>query len=138
MKPIEIVEKMLQDDAFSQWLGIKVIDIKEGYCRLCMTVRKEMLNGFRIAHGGITYSLADSALAFASNSFGRKALSIETSIHHLEKVKENDLLVAECQLEYQSEKFGHYVVKVITENAGNIKQVAFFKGIVYRTSHYWD
>ena len=69
----KIVDKMYQNDAFSQWLGIEVVEVKDGYCKLNMTVRKEMLNGFQIAHGGIAYSLADSALAFASNSHGRKS-----------------------------------------------------------------
>lgn len=133
-----IVQKMMENDAFSRWLGIRILDVSEGFCRLSMTVRKEMLNGFSIAHGGITYSLADSALAFASNSFGRKALSIETSIHHLEKVEEHDVLTAECRLEYQSEKFGHYSVKIFVEKKESQNQVAFFKGIVYRTTQHWD
>jgi acyl-CoA thioesterase len=129
---------MMENDAFSQWLGIRVLEVSEGFCRLSMTVRREMLNGFSIAHGGITFSLADSALAFASNSFGRKAVSIETSIHHLEKVEVNDVLIAECRLEYQSEKFGHYSVKVFVEKKELQNPVAFFKGIVYRTSRNWE
>jgi acyl-CoA thioesterase len=68
MKPNEIVHKMFDNDAFSKWLGIVVEEISEGKCVLSMTIRKEMTNGFGIAHGGITYSLADSALAFAANS----------------------------------------------------------------------
>ena len=74
-------------DYFSQWLGIKVEDVKVGYCMLSMTIRKEMLNGFSISHGGIAYSFADSALAFASNAGGRKSLSIETSISHLSSLR---------------------------------------------------
>jgi len=69
--PQKIVIKMFDQDAFSQWLGIQIVDVSEGYCQIKMTVRKEMLNGFQIAHGGIAYSLADSALAFASNSNGK-------------------------------------------------------------------
>ena len=69
--PQKIVNKMFDQDAFSQWLGIQIVDVSEGYCQIKMTVRKEMLNGFHIAHGGIAYSLADSALAFASNSNGK-------------------------------------------------------------------
>ncbi len=138
MKPLDIVNRMMENDAFSQWLGIRVLEVSEGFCRLSMTVRREMLNGFSIAHGGITFSLADSALAFASNSFGRKAVSIETSIHHLEKVEVNDVLIAECRLEYQSEKFGHYSVKVFVEKKELQNPVAFFKGIVYRTSRNWE
>ena len=78
---------MISGDAFSQWLGIEVLKISEGKCTLQMIVRDEMTNGFNIAHGGIAYSLADSALAFAANSDGIQSLSIETSISHTKKVK---------------------------------------------------
>ena len=78
----KVVDKMLSGDAFSKWLGIEILEISSGYCKLKMKVRKEMTNGFNIAHGGITYSLADSALAFAANSYGTQSLSIETSINH--------------------------------------------------------
>ena len=61
--PSKIVDKMYENDAFSKWLGIKRIEDGAGKSVLQMTVRKEMLNGFDIVHGGITYSLADSALA---------------------------------------------------------------------------
>ena len=66
----EIVAQMMRRDAFSQWLGVRVLSVSAGECSIEMTVREEMVNGFRVAHGGITYSLADSALAFASNSRG--------------------------------------------------------------------
>ena len=73
---------MINGDAFSQWLGIKVLEVSAGFCKLKMIVRDEMTNGFKISHGGITYSLADSCLAFAANAYGRKAVSIETKIYH--------------------------------------------------------
>ena len=76
---------MFDQDAFSQWLGIEIIEVKDGYCKLKMTVRKEMLNGFHITHGGISYSLADTALAFASNTHGKKCISVETSISEIRK-----------------------------------------------------
>ena len=91
---MKIVDKMFDQDAFSQWLGIEIVDLSKGYCKLKMKVRGEMLNGFHIAHGGIAYSLADSALAFASNSNGKKALSVETSISHAVAIKEGDDLIA--------------------------------------------
>ena len=78
--PSKIVDKMYENDAFSKWLGIKRIEDGAGKSVLQMTVRKEMLNGFDIVHGGITYSLADSALAFASNGHGRKAVSVENMV----------------------------------------------------------
>ena len=102
----KIVDTMYQNDAFSQWLGIEIIDVSEGFCQLKMTVRKEMLNGFQIAHGGIAYSLADSALAFASNSHGRKSLSVETSISHTVSVKEGDVLTVTTKELSLSDKIG--------------------------------
>jgi len=138
MNPDQIVHLMLRNDFFSQWLGIRLLEVRPGFCCLFMQVRKEMLNGFGIAHGGITYSLADSALAFASNAGGKKSLSIETSIHHLEKVKENDELKAIASLEFESEKFGHYSIRIFSSDSqGKEKIVAYFKGIVYRTSQNW-
>lgn len=136
MNPSEIVATMMEQDFFSQWLGIAIREQREGYCRLAMTIRKEMLNGFGIAHGGITYSLADSALAFASNSKGPKSVSIETSISHLVSLKENDNIVAEAVCEAETGKLGHYKVKVFLENEPE-KPIALFKGIVYKTSKNW-
>jgi acyl-CoA thioesterase len=127
---------MMTGDHFSQWLGIKVLEINEGTCLLSMVVRKEMLNGFGIAHGGITYSLADSALAFASNSKGRQSLSIETSIAHVKRVHENDTLFAQAANVTETDKIGHYEVKVWATEKEN--PVALFKGIVYRTHRNWE
>ncbi len=132
----DIVTAMMQNDAFSHWLGIAVLEQKAGYCRLGMTIRKEMLNGFGIAHGGITYSVADSALAFASNSQGRKSLSIETSISHIASLKEHDRIVAEAACESDTEKLGHYKVTVFLKDEPE-KIVALFKGTVYKTSKSW-
>ena len=131
----EIVNTMVAKDTFSQWLGIEVLEVNEGSCKLQMTVREDMLNGFGIAHGGITYSLADSALAFASNSHGQKSVSVETSISHLISLKANDFIIAEASEEHCSNKIGVYTVKIYkaTDNA----VVALFKGTVYRTSKIW-
>ena len=130
----KIVDTMYQNDAFSQWLGIEVVEVKDGYCELKMTVRKEMLNGFQIAHGGIAYSLADSALAFASNSHGRKSLSVETSISHTVSVKEGDSLIAVSNEISLSPKIGIYLISIKNQNE---QEVALFKGTVYRTSKEW-
>ena len=132
--PRKIINKMFDQDAFSQWLGIEIIDVSEGFCQLKMTVRKEMLNGFQIAHGGIAYSLADSALAFASNSHGRKSLSVETSISHTVSVKEGDSLIAVSNEISLSPKIGIYLISIKNQNE---QEVALFKGTVYRTSKEW-
>ena len=132
--PRKIINKMFDQDAFSQWLGIEIIDVSEGFCQLKMTVRKEMLNGFQIAHGGIAYSLADSALAFASNSHGRNSLSVETSISHTVSVKEGDVLTVTTKELSLSDKIGVYLITIINQSN---EDVAYFKGTVYRTSKEW-
>jgi acyl-CoA thioesterase len=124
---------MMENDAFSQWLGIEILELRAGYVRLQMSVREEMTNGFGVAHGGITYSLADSGLAFAANSHGIKSVSIETSIQHLKPVHGGDVLVAEAIEESLSNKLAVYTIRV---NMGQ-ELVALFKGMVYRTGKEW-
>lgn len=130
----KVVEKMITGDAFSQWLGIEILEITKGYCKLKMIVRKEMTNGFDIAHGGISYSLADSALAFAANSDGIQSLSVETSIAHTKKVMSGDTLIAETQEVSKNDKSAIYNINIT--NQDNI-EVAHFKGKVYRTKKEW-
>ena len=134
MTPEAIVHKMFENDAFSQWLGLVVEEISEGSCRLSMTVRKEMLNGFGIAHGAITYAIADSALAFASNSHGKQSVSIDTSINHIESLKEGDVITAIAHENSIKNKFGFYHVRVQKDDV----LVALFKGTVYRSDRDWQ
>lgn len=130
-----VVDAMYNNDPFSQWLGIERLEDAPGRTVLRMTVRREMCNGFGIAHGGITYSLADSALAFASNSHGQKAVSVETSISHTAPVRSGDLLTATAEEEHRSNKIANYRVTVVNQAE---KVVALFKGIVYRTGKEWE
>ena len=125
---------MMNGDAFSQWLGIEVLEIAEGYCKIQMKVRDEMTNGFNIAHGGISYSLADSCLAFAANSDGIQSLSIETSISHTKKVESGDILTATSQGINNTNKTAMYNISIT--NQDNI-EIAIFKGTVYRTEKEW-
>ena len=129
-----IVDKMYNNDAFSQWLGIERLYENVGTCKIRMTIREEMTNGFGIAHGGITFSFADSAFAFASNSQGRKSVSIETSISHTIACKIGDVITAEAKEDSLSNKIGIYSVTVKNQED---KVVALFKGTVYRTSKEW-
>ena len=125
---------MLSLDPFSQWLGIEVLECEIGRCKVAMTVRKEMLNSMNKAHGGITYSLADTAFGFAANTHGKFAVSIETSINHIEAVSEGDYLVAESIIEKVNNKLGFNIIQV---KRGE-EMVALFKGVVYRTSKEWE
>jgi len=134
-KAKKVVDKMYNNDAFSLWLGIERVQDGAGVSVLRMTVRDEMTNGFGIAHGGITYSLADSALAFASNGHGRMSVSVETSISHTVSVKAGDILTAEAREMSLSNKIGIYQIEVVNQKK---ETVALFKGTVYRTSREWD
>ncbi len=129
--PKSIVDAMYKKDGFSAWLGIEVLEVKTGYVKLKMKIRKEMLNGFGRCHGGIPFSLADSALAFASNSHGRISVSIENAISYPAPVMEGDELTAVCEEITLGNKIGNYHVQ-ITNQGGNI--VGIFRGTVYRTS----
>lgn len=136
LSPKEIVaDRMLAKDAYSQWLGINLLDVSLGYAKLKMTVRSEMLNGFKIAHGGISFGLADSALAFASNSRGLIAYSVSTDINHLQKVMENEILFAEAKEEYYNGKIGKYKVEITNQDEA---LVAIFNGLVYVTKKEWE
>lgn len=122
-------------DYFSQWLGIERQEDGAGKSVLTMKIRKEMLNGFGIAHGGITFSLADSALAFAANGYGKQAVSIETGISHLKPLKEGDIITATTIEESLTNRIGIY--RIVIENQ-NGEKVALFKGTVYRTEKIWE
>ncbi len=124
---------MLSQDAYSQWLGIEILECEIGRCKVAMKVRPEMLNSMQKAHGGITYSLADTAFGFAANTHGKFAVSIETSINHIEAVNEGDYLVAESVIEKVNNKLGFNIIEV---KRGD-EMVALFKGVVYRTNKDW-
>ena len=129
MKERRHIEKtMYNKDQFSQWLGIEILDVTEKECVLEMKVRKKMLNGFGIAHGGVAYSFADTALAFASNNRKEKALSIETSITHLKAVEKDDVLIATARQINRTSRFATYIVFVTNQE---IENVAIMKGTVY-------
>ncbi|WP_207511132.1 hydroxyphenylacetyl-CoA thioesterase PaaI [Longitalea luteola] len=130
-----IIDAMMYKDYFSQWLGIERMEEKEGYCKLRMTVRREMCNGFEIAHGGISYSLADSALAFASNSHGRQSVSVETSISHIKPLKAGDIITATAEEKSRTNKIAIYDVRIEKESG---ELAALFKGTVFRKETEWN
>ncbi|MBW7868056.1 MAG: hotdog fold thioesterase [Brumimicrobium sp.] len=135
MTPEAIIQRMLEKDAFSQWMQLEVLEIRLGYCKLKMTVSPEMVNGFLIAHGGITYSLSDSALAFASNSYGKQCVSIETSISHTRPVKIGDTLISTCTELHRGKTIGIYEVVIHNQEE---KLVALFKGTVHISDREWS
>jgi len=130
----DIPKKMYGNDAFSQWLGMEILTASNGSAVVELKVRDDMTNGFGIAHGGIAYALADSALAFASNSLGSKAVSIETSISHTKPVKAGDTLKASTKLKDKSNRLARFEVEVRNEQ----DVVALFRGTVFITEKLWQ
>ena len=124
------VARMMELDLFSQWLGIEVIDVAEGYSKIKMTVRKEMLNGFGIAHGGIAFSLADSAFAFACNSDGKITVALDTSMSFPKPVLAGDVLTAEGKRLNQTKRTGLYLIEIKNQHD---HLVGLFKGTCFRT-----
>jgi acyl-CoA thioesterase len=129
-KAKQVVDKMMKDDLFSQWLGIEVMEAKEGYSKIKMTVRKEMINGFGIVHGGIAFSLGDSAFAFACNNRNNLSVALDTAINFTKPVHVNDELIAEAKEIHNGKSTGLYHIS-ITNQRDHI--VAFFKGTCFRT-----
>jgi acyl-CoA thioesterase len=125
-----VVRGMLEKDAFSKWLGVEALEIAPRRSTLRMTVRAEMVNGFGVSHGGIVYSLADSALAFASNTHGRVTVAIENSISYPQPVGVGDVLTAIAEEESFMNRLGFY--RVTVRNQNDVK-VAIFTGTVYKT-----
>ena len=125
-----VVEKMMRDDQFSQWLGITVCEIKEGYSKIKMTLRDDMLNGFGVIHGGITFSLADSAFAFACNNRNNLSVALDTAITFTKATHPGDTLTAEAKELHNGKSTGHYHITVTNREGVS---VAHFKGTCFRT-----
>ena len=130
----KIPHKMLSLDPFSTWLGIEILECEIGRCKVGLTVKKDMLNSMGKAHGGISYSLADTAFGFAANTHGKYAVSIETSINHIEALEEGDFITAESVIEKVKNKLGFNIIEV---KRGD-ELIALFKGVVYRTQKDWE
>lgn len=131
-QPKYVFNKMMETDFFSQWLGIELIEISKGKCVLEMIVRKEMLNGFAILHGGVSFALADSCLAFSSNSYNKLSVSLSVSMTYAKPAKEGDTIIATATELSLTNKTATYDVVISNKNTG--ETVSLFRGTVYRTS----
>ena len=126
----KVIARMFAQDAFSQWLGVQVVEVAEGRCVLRMAVREEMTNGFGTAHGGIVFSLADTALAFCTNASGEIAVALDCSISYPTAVRPGDVLTAVGTQQDTTRKIGFANVTVTNQNG---ETVGHFRGTVYRT-----
>jgi acyl-CoA thioesterase len=128
--PEQIVRQMMEGDRFSQWLGLEIEEVREGYCRLAMVVRDEMVNGFSILHGGITFSMADSCFAFASNSLGKLCVSLQAGMHFPRPARAGDRLVAESK--EVSRGRSSIVLDINIFHASSGEQIGAFRGTGHR------
>ena len=125
-----VVSHMMENDFFSQWMGVEVLEVKEGYSKIKMTIRKEMVNGFGIVHGGIPFSLADSAFAFACNNRNNLSVALDVTITFTKAVNIGDVLIAEAKEIHNGRSTGVYLIHVTNQKN---EQVAVFKGTCFRT-----
>lgn len=132
LSPEQVLAAMLERDRFTRWLGLEIDEISAGYCKLHYTIREDMLNGFDSVHGGILFSAADSAFAFACNSHGRITVALDVSIAFTRPAKTGDKLEVEAKEVYLGNKTGVYDIRTTNQEG---KLVALFKGTAYRTSH---
>jgi acyl-CoA thioesterase len=126
----KVVSGMMQNDLFSQWMGLEVLEVKEGCSKVRMTIRKEMLNGFGIVHGGLAFSLADSAFAFACNNRNNISVALDVTITFTKAVNVGDVLSAEAKEIHNGRSTGVYLITITNQKN---EQVAFFKGTCFRT-----
>lgn len=129
MTPLETAQYMLNQDEFSKWMGIKLIEVREKYCLIEMPVKKEMINGLKTVHGGVTFSLADSALAFSSNNTNEASVALNCMINFTKAVKLGDTLIAESVLISNTRKTGVYDISITNQHK---VLVATFRGTVYK------
>ncbi len=125
-----VVDHLIKNDLFSKWLGIEVLEVREGYSKIKMAIRQEMINGFGILHGGIAFSLADSAFAFACNNRNNLSVALDTSINFMKPGHVGDVLTAEAKEMHNGRSTGLYQISVFNQND---HLIALFKGTCFRT-----
>jgi acyl-CoA thioesterase len=128
-----IALKIIADDLFSQWLGVEIIAIKEGYSKILLRIRPEMINAIGIAHGGIVFSLADTALALACNGRNKASVTLESAINFIKPVHKNDIITAETTEIHNGQSTGLYQITLTNQAA---EKVAVFKGTCFRTGKF--
>ena len=129
--PYDIVSFLLKNDTYSRWIGVQIVEAELGRCKIECKIRDEMLNGFKVAHGGILFSLADTALAFTAATYGFVSLTIDNSISITKKSFTGNVVTAESKTVNLTNKTGLFDVRLRNEKN---EVIAFMKGTVYRTS----
>jgi acyl-CoA thioesterase len=127
---LQVADKIFKNDAYSNVLGMQLVSIGMGYSKVQMSIRHDMLNGIGIVHGGVAFSLADTAFALACNSRNILSVALDTSINFIKPVHPGDVLMAEAKEIHNGRSTGLYQVTITNQNNHTI---ALFKGTCYRT-----
>ncbi|RJF56001.1 hydroxyphenylacetyl-CoA thioesterase PaaI [Serratia inhibens] len=125
-------ERMFQQDACAQAMGMQVDEVDAGFARVSMTVGPQMLNGHQTCHGGQLFSLADTAFAYACNSQGLAAVASGCSIDFIRPALAGDRLTASAEVRHQGKTTGLYDVEIVNQGG---KTVAWFRGRAHRLGH---
>jgi acyl-CoA thioesterase len=116
---------MYGQDRASQALGMRVVEVRPGYARLVMQVREDMVNGHQLCHGGLIFTLADSAFAFACNTYDLVTVASAASVEFLLSARLGDELTAVAEERSRSKRTGIYDVAVSNQRG---ECVALFRG----------
>ncbi|MGV0924368.1 hydroxyphenylacetyl-CoA thioesterase PaaI [Empedobacter tilapiae] len=130
MEPQKLLNAMLDHDKFSEWLGLEVIEVREGYAKLQVAIRPEMMNGVGSVHGGVTFAMADSAFAFSCNMYNNISVALDVHISFTKAGKVGDVFTIEAKEVHSSKRTGIYDIKVTNQNN---ELIALFKGTCFRT-----
>ncbi|WP_413531976.1 hydroxyphenylacetyl-CoA thioesterase PaaI [Empedobacter brevis] len=130
MEPQKLLNKMLDHDKFSEWLGLEVIEVKPGYAKLKAKIRPEMMNGVGSVHGGVTFAMADSAFAFSCNMYNNISVALDVHISFTKAGREGDIFTIESQEISSTKRTGIYDIKVTNQHN---ELIALFKGTCFRT-----
>ena len=120
---------LFERDRASQGLGMRLLEVRPGRARVAMTVRADMLNGHQVCHGGLVFALADSAFAFACNSYNDSTVAAAAAIDFLAAAREGDELSAEAVELWRTRRNGIYEITVMNQRG---ERVALFRGRSYR------
>jgi acyl-CoA thioesterase len=125
-----VARRMLAEDAASRALGMVLDAVGPGQARLRMTVRADMINGHELCHGGLIFTLADSAFAFACNARNRVTVAAAAEIQFISSARRGETLVAEARERAATGRTGIYDIEVTEESTGRL--VALFRGRSHR------
>jgi acyl-CoA thioesterase len=120
-----IAETIWPQDEASRWLGMKLEEVRAGYARLSMRVTAHMVNGQRLCHGGLIFTLADSSFGYACNTHNQRALASGASIEFLQPAHLGDVLVSECSEAAKAGRRGVYDARVTNQKG---ETIALFRG----------